>query len=99
MSESLIARLQSFLDRLIKDRHSAFMFEADADTLRESVSRIKSDRYQFAVMDKRIAELEAERDALKAALAAETDRCARITEASASVEDAAYHIRAGRGKT
>ena len=43
MSERLISQLQSFLDRLKNDSRSALMFEADGDTLREAMARIKAD--------------------------------------------------------
>ena len=43
MSERLISQLQSFLDRIKNDTRSALMFEADADTLREAMARIKAD--------------------------------------------------------
>lgn len=67
MSERLISQLQSFFDRLKNDARSALMFEADADTLREAMARIKADglRVDHAMneADKdviRIAALEAE---------------------------------------
>ena len=50
MSERLISQLQSFLDRLKNDPRSALMFEADADTLREAMARIKSDDMKVNAM-------------------------------------------------
>ena len=46
MNHPLKSALQSFLDRLCNDSHSATMFEGDADTLRDAIAYIERNERQ-----------------------------------------------------
>lgn len=59
---SLFPQVQSFLDRLCNDPHSATMFEGDADTLRDVMALCKNIKAASEYFNKGSAPIEAQRN-------------------------------------
>ena len=109
MSERLISQLQSFLDRIKNDTRSALMFEADADTLREAMARIKADGMKvdhmmneadkdvirIAQLQRDLAAAQAERDDARIELEHDHEICNRLERErdEARAEAAALRVR------
>lgn len=80
--KDLIAGLQSLLDRMAKDSYAGTVFEADGDTLREAIKKLRADSTRLHLKDcsgiathEILKCAEAERDVLKAENEKMRDAC------------------------